>query len=402
METTLGLDRLLNESELKKELTGRRLSLVAHPASVTASLTHSINALRDAGFKMTSAFGPQHGLRGEKQDNMVESDDFRDGETGVPVFSLYGKVRRPTDEAMATFDVCLFDLQDVGTRIYTFLTTLRYMMEACAQHKKALWILDRPNPAGRPIEGSLLREGWTSFVGAGPFPMRHGMTLGECALWFQDHLKLDLDLKVVEMKGYDPSSAPFYGWPSRQSWVNPSPNAASVHMAKIFPGTVMLEGTHLSEGRGTTKPLEIVGAPDIDILKILKRMDSLAPQWMAGAKIRPCYFEPTFHKHQKTLCQGFQVHTDHPTYDHQAFKPYRLFALFFKALRLEKPDYQIWRDFPYEYEFERLAIDLINGSPLLREWVDDRGAQVADFEKILAADEKTWAEQSRAFWIYGK
>ncbi|MBX3032828.1 MAG: DUF1343 domain-containing protein [Bdellovibrionaceae bacterium] len=390
-----GLDRLLTEDSFKKELEGKRLSLVAHPASVTSDLRHSVDALFAAGYNLVSAFGPQHGLRGEKQDNMIETDDFVDPQYRIPVFSLYGKSRRPTDEAMATFDVCLFDLQDVGTRIYTFLTTLRYMMEACARHGKTLWILDRPNPAGRPVEGSLLRPGWESFVGAGPFPMRHGLTLGECALWFRDHLKLNLDLRVIEMTGYAPEKGPGYGWPAELSWVNPSPNAASVNMARCFPGTVMLEGTHLSEARGTTKPLEMAGASDISIMKILKRMESLASEWMRGALIRPCYFEPTFHKHQKQLCEGFQIHTDHPSYRHEEFRPYRLFALFFKALRLESPDYPIWRDFPYEYETERLAIDLINGGPQLREWVDDRSSTAADFEKILQPDESAWRESSR-------
>lgn len=396
----LGIDRLLTEKNLRDELGKRRLSLVAHPASVTSSLEHSMNALRREGFNVTSAFGPQHGLRGEKQDNMVESDDFHDAESGVPVFSLYGKSRRPTDAAMATFDVCLFDLQDVGTRIYTFLTTLRYMMEACARHKKTLWVLDRPNPAGRSVEGSLLQSGWESFVGAGPFPMRHGMTLGECALWFKDDLNLDLDLKVVEMKDYRMDAGPFYGWPAELSWVNPSPNAASPHMAKAFPGSVMIEGTHLSEARGTTKPLEMMGAPDIDILKVLKRMESFAPDWMKGAKIRPCYFEPTFHKHAKSLCQGFQIHTDHPSYQHEVFKPYRLVSLFFKAIRLEQPGYEIWRNFPYEYEVDRLAIDLINGGPTMREWVDNKSATAADFEKLLAVDEQVWLQTSKKFHLY--
>lgn len=395
-----GLDRLLTEENFKKELQGKRLSLVAHPASVTSDLHHSIDALIGAGYKIVSAFGPQHGLRGEKQDNMIETDDFTDPTYKIPVFSLYGKSRRPTDAAMATFDVCLFDLQDVGTRIYTFLTTLRYMMEACARHKKTLWVLDRPNPAGRPIEGSLLRPGWESFVGAGPFPMRHGLTLGECALWFKDHLKLDIDLRVIEMSGYAPEKGPGYGWPTELSWVNPSPNAASVNMARCFPGTVMLEGTHLSEARGTTRPLEMQGAPDIDILKVLKRMEAVAPEWMKGVLLRPCFFEPTFHKHQKQLCQGFQIHTDHPSYNHQQFKPYRLITLFFKAVRLEYPSYEIWRNFPYEYETERLAIDLINGGPQMREWVDDKSATAGDFEKILQPDEKLWAETSRKFHRY--
>lgn len=395
-----GVDRLLDEASLKNELKGRRLSLVAHPASVTAKLDHSLAALLGAGYRVESAFGPQHGLRGEKQDNMSESDDFRDPQFGIPVFSLYGTSRRPSDQAMSTFDICLFDLQDVGTRIYTFLTTLRYLMEACAKHRKALWVLDRPNPAGRPIEGSLLRPGWESFVGAGPFPMRHGLTMGECALWFRDHLRLDLELKVIEMTGYSPGMGPGFGWPMERSWVNPSPNAASLAMARCFPGTVMIEGTHLSEARGTTKPLEMLGAPDIDADKVLARMRALAPEWLKGTVLRPCFFEPTFHKHAKTLCRGFQIHVDHPGYDHAAFRPYRLVALFFKALRLEQPGYEIWRNFPYEYEFDRLAIDLINGGPELREWVDDPKAPVADFEKMLSRDEAAWAEQSRPFHLY--
>lgn len=394
----LGIDRLLSEVALRRELEGKKISLVAHPASTTSSLVHSLNALKAAGVNVVSAFGPQHGVKGDKQDNMMETMDELDPEFGIPVFSLYGTVRRPTDESMGTFDVCLFDIQDVGTRIYTFLTTLRYMMEACAKHGKTLWVLDRPNPAGRPVEGSLLRPGWESFVGAGPCPMRHGLTLGECALWFKAHLKLNLDLKIVEMKGYDPERTS--GWPSQLAWVNPSPNAASVNMARAYPGTVMLEGTTLSEARGTTKPLEMVGASDIRILKVLKRMESFAPEWMGGAKIRPCYFEPTFHKHERKLCEGFQVHTDHPSYNHSQFKPYRLISLFFKAVRLEYPAYEIWRNFPYEYEFDRLAIDVINGGPQLREWVDDVSATAADFERILVPDEAAWTASSKAFHLY--
>lgn len=396
----LGIDRLLNEESLMKELKGRRLSVVAHPASVTSDLEFSVAALFRKGYQVVSAFGPQHGLRGEKQDNMIETEDFVDPEFKIPVFSLYGTSRRPSDKAMGTFDVCLFDLQDVGTRIYTFLTTLRYMMEACAVHKKTLWILDRPNPAGRPVEGSLLREGWESFVGAGPFPMRHGLTMGECALWFKDHLKLDIDLKVIEMKDYKPDEGPYFGWPKELSWVNPSPNVATPHMPKCYPGTVMLEGTNLSEARGTTRPMEMVGASDIEISKVLARMKSLAPPWMEGAILRSCYFEPTFHKHQKQLCQGFQIHVDHPKYDHRRFKPYRLIALFFKAVRLEYPKYEIWRNFPYEYEFERLAIDLINGGPELREWVDDPKSSVEAFEAMLSKDEKSWTDSTRKFLLY--
>lgn len=396
----LGIDRVISDKKLQDELKNKKLSLVAHPASVTSSLQHSLNALTQLGLNVISAYGPQHGMRGEKQDNMIESEDYLDPEIKIPVYSLYGTSRRPTPQSVKDFDICLFDLQDVGTRIYTFLTTLRYMMEACAKEKKALWILDRPNPAGRPIEGTLLREGWESFVGAGPVPMRHGLTLGEGALWFKRYLQLDLDLKIITMGNYNPNQSPFFGWPAELSWVNPSPNAANPHMAKAFPGTVLLEGTHLSEGRGTTHPLEVLGAPDIDIHKILKRMQTLAPQWLEGVILRPCYFEPTFQKHQKKLCQGFQIHTDHPTYNHLQFKPYRLMALFFKALRQEYPNYSIWRQFDYEYESERLAIDLINGSPLLREWVDSPSATVSEFETHNHKDEVQWKNEIQDILLY--
>lgn len=396
----LGIDRLISSASLKKTLKGKKLALVAHPASVTSNLIHSLEALIENGFNVTAAYGPQHGLRGEKQDNMIETEDFLDPVYKIPVYSLYGKTRRPTDESIRSIDAVLFDLQDVGTRIYTFLTTLLYLMEACAKHQKEIWILDRPNPAGRPIEGSLLKPGWESFVGAGPLPMRHGLTMAEAALWFKKHFSLDVELRIVKMEAYNPDKAPFFGWPSQLSWVNPSPNAANPHMAKCFPGTVMLEGTTLSEGRGTTRSLEVAGAPDIDAEKVLKRMHSLAPKWLKGCLIRPCYFEPTFNKHEKKLCHGFQIHVDHPSYKHNVFKPYRLMALFFKALRLEKPDYPIWRNFAYEYEFDRLAIDLINGGPELRQWVDDSKSKPADFDQILIPDEKKWKKEISSLLLY--
>ena len=259
-----GIDRLLSEPDLLKSLNGRRVALLAHPASVTADLAHSLDALVAAGVKVTAAFGPQHGLRGDKQDNMMESPDFDDPVHGIPVFSLYGEVRRPTGQSLHTFDVLLVDLQDLGCRIYTFITTLLYVIEAAAQHGKSVWVLDRPNPAGRPVEGLTLLPGWESFVGAGPIPMRHGLTLGELGKWFVDHFKLDVDYRVVEMAGYDPEVGPGFGWPTERVWINPSPNAPGLAMARAYAGTVMLEGTTLSEGRGTTRPLELFGAPDLD------------------------------------------------------------------------------------------------------------------------------------------
>ena len=286
----LGIDRLLVDPALRSALHGKRLALLAHPASVTADLTHSLDALaRLDDLTLTAAFGPQHGLRGDKQDNMVESPTFNDPVHGIPVFSLYGEVRRPTAAMMDTFDVLLVDLQDVGCRIYTFITTLRYVLEEAAAHGKSVWILDRPNPAGRPIEGLRLRAGWESFVGAGALPMRHGLTLGELAHWFVRTLRLAVDYKVVEMEGWQPAAAPGFGWPlGERTWINPSPNAANLWMARAYAGTVMVEGTTLSEGRGTTRPLELFGAPDIDARTLLAAMHKLAPQWLQGCRLRVC------------------------------------------------------------------------------------------------------------------
>jgi uncharacterized protein YbbC (DUF1343 family) len=398
----LGIDRLCEDASLRAGLRGRRVALLAHPASVTANLSHSLDVLAAVdGIRLSAAFGPQHGLRGDKQDNMVESPDFDDPALGIPVFSLYGDVRRPTDAMMDTFDVLLVDLQDLGCRIYTFITTLRYVLEAAARHGKSVWVLDRPNPIGRPVEGLTLRAGWESFVGAGEMPMRHGLTLGEMGLWFIRRFGLDVDYRVVEMQGWRPDDAPGFGWPlGERTWVNPSPNAPNLWMARCYPGTVMLEGTTLSEGRGTTRPLEMFGAPDIDIAALVAEMRRLAPQWLAGCTLRPCWFEPTFHKHQRQLCAGLQFHVEDAQYVHAAFKPWRLQSLAFKALRNLRPDYEIWRDFPYEYEQGRLAIDLINGSESLRFWVDDRSALPGDLDELAGEDEKEWLEQRADLLIY--
>ena len=397
-----GIDRLLEDSALRAPLQGKRVALVAHPASVTQDLTHSIDALAACNdVNLTAAFGPQHGLRGDKQDNMIETADFTDPVHGIPVFSLYGKVRNPKDDMMSHFDVALIDLQDVGCRIYTYVTTLRYMLEAASAHKKSVWILDRPNPAGRPIEGLRLRAGWESFVGAGPLPMRHGLTLGELGRWFIKTLDLDVDYRVVEMEGWQPDTAPGFGWPlGERAWVNPSPNAPNLWMARAFAGTVMLEGTTLSEGRGTTRPLELFGAPDIDARAVLSKMEDLAPHWLKGCRLRDCWFEPTFHKHVGALCNGVQIHVEDPSYDHDAFRPWHLQALAFKAIRLLYPDYTLWRDFEYEYEFGKRAIDVINGGPHLREWVDDLSSTPQDLEALSAPDEQSWAGERSAFLIY--
>jgi uncharacterized protein YbbC (DUF1343 family) len=389
-----GLDRFLADPALRSPLAGRRVALLAHPASVTADLTHALDAIAALGdVRLSAAFGPQHGMRGDKQDNMIETADYTDPIHGVPVFSLYGEVRRPTGQMMSSFDVILVDLQDVGCRIYTFITTLLYALEEAARLGKEVWVLDRPNPAGRPIEGLTLRPGYESFVGAGPMPMRHGLTLGELGHWFIRHFKLDVAYHVIEMAGYRPDEAPGYGWPlGQRTWVNPSPNAPNLFMARAYAGTVMLEGATLSEGRGTTRPLELFGAPDIDARAVIAEMRAFAPDWLHGCLLRDCWFEPTFHKHARQLCSGVMIHTE-TGYDHAAFKPWRVQALGFKAIRRLYPDYPLWRDFPYEYTSGHLAIDVINASPLLREWVDDAAAAPGDLDALALPDEAAWAQE---------
>jgi uncharacterized protein YbbC (DUF1343 family) len=398
----LGIERLLEDARLRGPLKPRRVALLGHPASVTRTSQHTLDALAACpGIQLTAALGPQHGMRGDKQDNMIESEDYVDPTLGIPVFSLYGKFRRPTPQMLDTFDVVLADLQDIGTRIYTFLTTLAYMLEAAAETGKSVWVLDRPNPAGRSIEGTILEPGWESFVGVGPVIMRHGLTLGEFASWYVALRGLKVDLQVVQMEGYKPDAPPGYGWPVFElPWVNPSPNASCLNMTRCFPGTVLFEGTTLSEGRGTTHPLEIVGAPDLDFDRVIRRARSFAPQWMDGCRIRRCHLEPTFQKHKGRLCSGVQVHTDYAGYRPESFRPYRLGALLLKAIRLEYPDYELWHRLDYEYETGRLAIDLLSGGMFLREWLDNTEAEAGGFEERLAADEHTWAELRRPFLIY--
>ena len=396
-----GIDRLLADPDLRKPLAGKRVALIAHPASVTEDLTHSLDALIAAGVNVSAAFGPQHGIKGDKQDNMVETADETDPRYGIPLFSLYGEVRRPSGQMMSAGDVFLFDLQDLGCRIYTFVTTLLYLLEEAARHGKEVWVLDRPNPAGRPVEGTALLPGWESFVGAGPMPMRHGLTMGEMGAWFVEHFKLDVAYRVIEMDGWRPAAGPGFGWPEDRIWINPSPNAASLNMARAYAGTVMIEGATLSEGRGTTRPLEVLfGAPDIDQAAVLAEMHRVAPEWLAGCAIRECWFTPTFHKHAGELCHGLMIHAEGPFYDHEAFRPWRLQALAFKAIRRLYPDYPIWRDFPYEYEFDRLAIDVINGGPALRDWVDDAASLPGDLEAIAGRDEDAWRSEVADLLLY--
>ena len=303
---------------------------------------------------------------------------------------------------MDTFDVLLVDLQDLGCRIYTFVTTLRYVLEAAAQHHKEVWVLDRPNPVGRPTEGLALRPGWESFVGAGALPMRHGLTLGELAGWFVASLRLDVECQVVTMEGWQPAGGTRLRLAAgRADLGEPEPQCA-----EPVDGALLCR---LGDARGH----DPVGRPWHDAAAGAPRCagpgragtagrDARARARMArGCRLRPCWFEPTFNKHAGKLCAGFQVHVeDAAYYDHEAFRPWRLFALAFKALRRLRPDYPLWRDFPYEYEQGKLAIDVINGSELLRRWVDDPAATPADLEKLAAADEAAWTAERQSALLY--
>lgn len=393
---TLGIERLLSEKPLQDRLSGKKLALLAHPASVNQKLEHSLDLLmKNKAFQVVAAFGPQHGMRGEKQDNMIESDDYVDPVHEIPVHSLYGKVRRPTAAMMQGWDVLLIDLQDVGCRIYTFLTTLFYMMDACGDAQE-IWVLDRPNPAGRAIEGHKLDMSYESFVGAAPVPMRHGLTLGEAAMWYKDYKKLKVDLTVVSMLEYDMVKTP---WPN-MPWVNPSPNIPRVSCTKIYPGTVLIEGSNLSEGRGTTIPLEIFGAPKLDTLKIIKDMQTIAPGWLKGCILRPAFYEPTFHKFKGELVNAVQVHVDGPLEGSVDFRPYRLVNLYFKSVQRVHPAADIWRKPSYEYETVKMPIDILSGHDQLRKWVAEPQPLIEEWDRSLARDEAAWTQARANFLLY--
>jgi uncharacterized protein YbbC (DUF1343 family) len=400
-----GLDRLLTDDGRLHRLRGRRVALLGNPASMTGVLLgfqHALDALvAKLGKAVTAAFGPQHGMRGDKQYNMQESATYRDARHDIPVFSLYGEGRRPTAEMIDTFDVLLFDLQDVGWRGYTYVATLLYVLEACAGTGKEVWVLDRPNPAGRTVEGTKLVKGEESFVGVIPVPQRHGLTLGELARYMVDHFALDVPLEVIAMDGYLPNAGPGFGWPDDVVWVHPSPAITNVNCVRAYCGTVLLEGTNLSEGRGTTMPLEVVGAPRLPVDAVLAQMRALAPEFCEGCYLRPCFFEPFFDKYTGEFCAGLQIHANFPGFVPTRFHPYRLMSVLFRAVRMVQPEFELWRDFDYEYEpRHRLPIDVINGGPSLREWVDDPRRSVDDWDRTLRRDETAWTEERQPFLIY--
>ncbi|HXU07676.1 MAG TPA: DUF1343 domain-containing protein [Blastocatellia bacterium] len=370
----LGLEVLL-ESKLDL-LDGARVGLIVNPASIDSHFRHAADLFHQhQQINLTALFGPQHGIRGETQDNMIEWQSFRDKRTGLPAYSLYGETRKPTPEMLAEVDVLVFDIQDVGTRVYTFIYTMALAMEAARDCNKRFVVLDRPNPInGVQIEGNILEPEFQSFVGMFPIPMRHGMTIGELALMFNRHFGIGCDLEVVRMEGW---RRKMWFEDTGLPWVMPSPNMPTIDTAAVYPGSVMIEGANISEGRGTTRPFEIIGAPFIDPEALT---DALTKDTFPGVMFRPVHFEPTFHKFAGALCGGIQIHVT----DRNAFKPVITGVAIISAIRGLYPDRFEWRPPPYEYVHDKLPFDVINGSSGLREQIESNVA--------LSEIEESWRE----------
>ncbi len=363
-----------------RDLDGARVGLLVHPASVSRELVHAGRLLREAaGVDLRALFGPQHGIRGETQDNMVEWEGFTEPSGEIPVFSLYGESRKPTPEMLAGIDVLVVDLQDVGARYYTFIWTLLLCMEACAEAGKPVMVLDRPNPiGGLDREGNVLDPAFRSFVGLAPVPIRHGLTVGELAGWFRSRFVPGVDLRVVEMEAW---TRAMWFEDTGLPWVLPSPNMPTVDTATVYPGFCLLEGTLLSEGRGTTRPFEIFGAPFVEPARLVRRLEAHA---LPGVVFRPLHFEPTFQKHAGRLCGGAQLHVT----DRRAFRSVLAAVAVLSAVRELWPESFHWKQPPYEYETEKLPIDVLAGGTGLRDAVDsgrDPRETVAAWEPELAA-----------------
>ena len=360
----LGLERLLNER--MGLARGARVGLICNQASVDHSLNHAADLLRsEKGINLTALFGPQHGIRGEVQDNMVETEHTIDKATGVPVFSLYSETRDPTEEMLKDVDVLVFDLQDVGCRIYTFIYTLANCMRVAGRLGKKVIVCDRPNPiSGDYIEGNILEASYASFVGQFPIATRHGMTVGELALMFEKQFGIACEVEVVPMLGWERAD-----WldDTDVPWVMPSPNMPTLDSATVFPGTVHLEGTQVSEGRGTTRPFEIIGAPYIDGDELTLYLRGMG---LPGVFFRSCGFRPTFQKHAEEICGGVQIHVT----DRRSFRPVITGIAIVKAIYELYPEDFRWKDPPYEYVFDKNPFDVVAGSGVLRGQIEDRAS----------------------------
>jgi len=384
-----GLERLLS-GEPAGHLKGARCGLILHPASVTRELTLAVDALLGAGFRVSALFGPQHGARGEKQDNMIESVHYRDARTGLTVHSLYSEVRKPTPEMLAGLDALLFDLQDVGVRVYTFVWTMALAMEACAEAGLPFVVLDRPNPLGGSVtEGDVLQEAFRSFVGLHPVPLRHALTAGELARWLRGTRGIDCELEVIPLDAWSRTAT----WAqTRLPWVMPSPNLPTTDSCAVYPGMVLVEGTNLSEGRGTTRPFELMGAPWLDPFALA---EAVAPDDHPGLALRPCWFEPTFQKHAGVRCGGVQLHVLEPG----EVRSVRTAVALLCAVREQAPADFAWRPPPYEYEERLMPIDILWGHDGLRTAVD-RGATVDEILDGLEAHARAFLEQARPYLLY--
>jgi uncharacterized protein YbbC (DUF1343 family) len=385
----IGLD-LVFQSGLAS-ISGGRIGLIANPASVDSRLEHAVDLFhRNSKVRLTALFGPQHGILGETQDNMIEWRSFRDRRTGLPAYSLYGDVRKPTAEMVSDVDLLVFDVPDVGTRVYTFVYTMALAMQAAREHGKRFVVLDRPNPIdGIRVEGNILEPEYSSFVGIFPIPMRHGMTIGELAGMFNNQFGIGCDLEVVRMEGWRREMwHDLTGLP----WVLPSPNMPTLDTATVYPGAVMIEGTNISEGRGTTRPFEIIGAPFIDPLMLASELTN---EGLPGVIFRPLHFQPTFHKHAGELCGGIQIHV----LDRATFKPVISGIAVISAIRRLYPGEFEWNKPPYEYVYDRLPFDVINGSGRIREQIE-LGLGWREIEAGWREGVASFCEMRRSYLLY--
>jgi uncharacterized protein YbbC (DUF1343 family) len=357
----VGFERLMEDAERHGSLRGARVGLVCNPASVDPALVHAADRLIEAGVTLGALFGPQHGFRSDLQDNMIETAHARDARRRVPVYSLYSETREPTSEMLNDIDLLVVDLQDVGTRVYTFVYTMANCLRAAARHRVPVLVCDRPNPIGGiEVEGPVLDPAFASFVGQFPIPLRHGMTIAELARLFNDEFGIGADLEIVPMEGWERAA---YFDQTGLPWVMPSPNMPTLETAVVYPGMVLVEGTQLSEGRGTTRPFELVGAPWIDGDRFA---DAMNARGLPGVRFRAVFFEPTFQKHARQGCGGCQLHVT----DRHAFQPVRAAVALLEEFRRQDPTRFQWRQPPYEYEHERMPIDILSGDARLRTAID--------------------------------
>jgi uncharacterized protein YbbC (DUF1343 family) len=372
-------------------LRDSRVGLIVNPASINQHFKHTADLLHQhSEVNLTALFGPQHGIRGETQDNMIEWQSFRDSRTGLPAYSLYGETRKPTPEMIDEVDVLVFDVPDVGTRVYTFNYTMALAMQAAREAGTCFVVLDRPNPiTGVHIEGNILEPGFQSFVGMFPIPMRHGMTTGELALMFNGEFGIGCELEVVKMDGW---RREMWYDDTKLAWVLPSPNIPTPGTTIVYPGAVMFEGTNISEGRGTTKPFEIIGAPYIEPYELV---ETLNKENLPGVYFRPLHFQPTFHKHSGELCGGIQIHV----IDREAFRPVITSIAIISAIQRLYPQRFEWKQPPYEYVYDKLPFDVINGSSVIREQIE-ANAPTSEIIESWQSDLSEFAKLRQKYLLY--